>query len=637
MKTYISESYDVAVIGAGHAGIEAALASARLGCKTIVFAMNLDTVGNMPCNPSIGGTAKGHLVREIDALGGEMGKAADECAMQIRMLNRGKGPAVYSLRAQIDRRRYSERMKHTLETTENLDLKQAEITEIRFRDEGGKKAVEAVVTRLGAVYPVKAVVVATGTYLRGRVLIGEVNYPSGPDGLFPSVALADCLKDAGVSVVRFKTGTPARVKRSSIDFSKCELQEGETDLCPFSFESKKPPENKAVCHLTYTNEKTKEVIMRNLDRSPLYTGVIEGVGPRYCPSIEDKVVRFADKKRHQLFLEPMGEKTDEIYVQGISSSLPEDVQLELLRTIPGLENVKIMRTAYAIEYDCVDPTELTASLEFKKIKGLFGAGQFNGSSGYEEAAAQGLMAGINAARGVKGLKAVVLPRSSSYIGTLIDDLVTKGTNEPYRMMTSRSEYRLILRQDNADLRLTPLGREIGLIGEKRYRAFLLKQKKIKKELERLKNTTARPSRELNAALEAAESEKITTGARLSELLKRPRVTYEMLSVADPERPKLPRDVTEEVEILLKYDGYIRREEREAEGFLKEEARLLPKDADYLSIEGLRLEARQKLDKIRPESIGQASRISGVSPADVAVLMIWLDRRGREKREKKDEK
>ena len=637
MKTYISESYDVAVIGAGHAGIEAALASARLGCKTIVFAMNLETVGNMPCNPSIGGTAKGHLVREIDALGGEMGKAADECAMQIRMLNRGKGPAVYSLRAQIDRRRYSERMKHTLETTENLDLKQAEITEIRFRDEDGKKAVEAVVTRLGAVYPVKAIVVATGTYLRGRVLIGEVNYPSGPDGLFPSVALADCLKDAGVSVVRFKTGTPARVKRSSIDFSKCELQEGETDLCPFSFESKKPPENKAVCHLTYTNEKTKEVIMRNLDRSPLYTGVIEGVGPRYCPSIEDKVVRFADKKRHQLFPEPMGEKTDEIYVQGISSSLPEDVQLELLRTIPGLENVKIMRTAYAIEYDCVDPTELTASLEFKKIKGLFGAGQFNGSSGYEEAAAQGLMAGINAARGVKGLKAVVLPRSSSYIGTLIDDLVTKGTNEPYRMMTSRSEYRLILRQDNADLRLTPLGREIGLIGEKRYRAFLLKQKKIKKELERLKNTTARPSKELNAALEAAESEKITTGARLSELLKRPRVTYEMLSVADPERPKLPRDVTEEVEILLKYDGYIRREEREAEGFLKEEARLLPKDADYLSIEGLRLEARQKLDKIRPESIGQASRISGVSPADVAVLMIWLDRRGREKREKKDEK
>ncbi len=637
MKTYISESYDVAVIGAGHAGIEAALASARLGCKTIVFAMNLDTVGNMPCNPSIGGTAKGHLVREIDALGGEMGKAADECAMQIRMLNRGKGPAVYSLRAQIDRRRYSERMKHTLETAENLDLKQAEITEIRFRDEDGKKAVEAVVTRLGAVYPVKAVVVATGTYLRGRVLIGEVNYPSGPDGLFPSVALADCLKDAGVSVVRFKTGTPARVKRSSIDFSKCELQEGETDLCPFSFESKKPPENKAVCHLTYTNEKTKEVIMRNLDRSPLYTGVIEGVGPRYCPSIEDKVVRFADKKRHQLFLEPMGEKTDEIYVQGISSSLPEDVQLELLRTIPGLENVKIMRTAYAIEYDCVDPTELAASLEFKKIKGLFGAGQFNGSSGYEEAAAQGLMAGINAARGVKGLKAVVLPRSSSYIGTLIDDLVTKGTNEPYRMMTSRSEYRLILRQDNADLRLTPLGREIGLIGEKRYRAFLLKQKKIKKELERLKNTTARPSRELNAALEAAGSEKITTGARLSELLKRPRVTYETLSVADPERPKLRRDVTEEVEILLKYDGYIRREEREAEGFLKEEARLLPKDADYLAIEGLRLEARQKLDKIRPESIGQASRISGVSPADVAVLMIWLDRRGREKREKKDEK
>lgn len=618
MTTYFAGNYDVAVIGAGHAGIEAALASARLGCKTAIFTINMDAVGNCPCNPSIGGTAKGHLVREIDALGGEMGKTADECFLQSRMLNRGKGPAVHSLRAQIDRRKYSDTMKHKLELQKNLELRQAEITDIQKSENG-----YTLTTRMLAVYECKAVIIATGTYLGGRIFVGEVSYESGPDGIFPATELGKSLKNLGLPLRRFKTGTPARVLKSSIDFSELEVQKGDEPPQPFSYETENLGENKVDCHISWTNEKTKQVILENIHRSPLYAGRIEGVGPRYCPSFEDKIMRFKDKPRHQLFIEPCGLNTEEMYLQGMSSSLPEEVQLKFYHTIKGLEHCVIMRPAYAIEYDCVDPLAMNATLEFKDFPNLYGAGQFNGSSGYEEAAAQGLVAGINAALKVLGRKQVIFTRDNSYIGTLVDDLVTKGANEPYRMMTSRSEYRLVLRQDNADERLTPIGYEIGLISEERYNKFLEKQEQKKAEIKRLKLTVISPSEEVNRILVSRETSEITTGVRLIDLLKRPQLGYKELKTIDTERPELDPNIFEQVEIEIKYEGYIQKQLKQVEQMRKLETKLLPKDFDYREIKGLRLEAQEKLNKIKPLNIGQASRISGVSPADISVLLIWL--------------
>lgn len=618
MTTYFAGNYDVAVIGAGHAGIEAALASARLGCKTAIFTINMDAVGNCPCNPSIGGTAKGHLVREIDALGGEMGKTADECFLQSRMLNRGKGPAVHSLRAQIDRRKYSDTMKHKLELQENLELRQAEITDIQKSENG-----YTLTTRMLAVYECKAVIIATGTYLGGRIFVGEVSYESGPDGIFPATELGKSLKNLGLPLRRFKTGTPARVLKSSIDFSELEVQKGDEPPQPFSYETEHLGENKVDCHISWTNDDTKQVILENIHRSPLYAGRIEGVGPRYCPSFEDKIMRFKDKPRHQLFIEPCGLSTEEMYLQGMSSSLPEEVQLKFYRTIKGLEHCVIMRPAYAIEYDCVDPLAMNATLEFKDFPNLYGAGQFNGSSGYEEAAAQGLVAGINAALKVLGREQVNFTRDNSYIGTLVDDLVTKGANEPYRMMTSRSEYRLVLRQDNADERLTPLGYEIGLISEERYNKFLKKQEQKKAEIKRLKSTVISPTEEVNKILVSRETSEITTGVRLIDLLKRPQLGYEELKTVDTDRPDLDPNIFEQVEIEIKYEGYIQKQLKQVEQMRKLETKLLPKDFDYREIKGLRLEAQEKLNKIKPLNIGQASRISGVSPADISVLLIWL--------------
>lgn len=620
---YLAGEYDVAVVGAGHAGIEAALAAARLGCKTAIFTINMDAVGNCPCNPSIGGTAKGHLVREIDALGGEMGKTADECFLQSRMLNRGKGPAVHSLRAQIDRRKYSTVMKHKLELQNNLDLRQAEITDIEKVDGGYN-----LTTRMLAVFKCKTVIIATGTYLGGRIFVGEVSYESGPDGIFPAAFLGASLKKLGLPLRRFKTGTPARVLRSSIDFSELEVQKGDEPPQPFSYETENLGENKVECHISWTNDETKQIILENIHRSPLYAGKIEGVGPRYCPSFEDKIMRFKDKPRHQLFIEPCGLDTEEMYLQGMSSSLPEEVQLKFYHTIKGLEHCLVMRPAYAIEYDCVDPLAMNPTLEFKDFGGLFGAGQFNGSSGYEEAAAQGLVAGINAAMKVLGRELVIFDRSESYIGTLVDDLVTKGANEPYRMMTSRSEYRLVLRQDNADERLTPLGHKIGLISDERYAKYLKKQELKKEELKRLKNTVISPDDGVNKILVSRETSEITTGVRLIELMKRPQLGYDALKSIDKTRPELDPNIFEQVEIEIKYEGYIQKQLKQVEQMKKLEVKQLPNDFDYNEIEGLRLEAREKLNKIKPLNIGQASRISGVSPADISVLLIWLAQNNR---------
>ncbi len=617
---FTADTYDITVIGGGHAGIEAALAAARLGLKTCIFSITLDGVANLPCNPSIGGTAKGHLVREIDALGGEMGRAADACFIQSRILNRGKGPAVHSLRAQIDRRKYQTDMKHRIELCENLDLRQAEISEITVNDDN---TVRSVITSAGAEYMCKAVIVCTGTYLKGRVIMGEYSRESGPDGVFPSIGLSASLRKIGVELVRFKTGTPPRINRRSIDFSKLEIQEGDDEITPFSFETTGELKNRVSCYITYTTPETHKIILDNLGRSPLFGGSITGIGPRYCPSIEDKIVRFKDKERHQLFVEPMGLDTEEMYLQGFSSSMPEDIQIQMIRSLPGFENAQVTRNAYAIEYDCANPLQLLPTLEFKKIGGLYGAGQFNGSSGYEEAAAQGLIAGINAALKLLGREPFVLERSQAYIGTLIDDLVTKGTNEPYRMMTSRSEYRLLLRQDNADLRLTPLGYKIGLISQERYDAFEKKRSLIDGEIQRLRKLVFPPSDTVNEILANANSTPIKTGIYADELLKRPEITYAALEGADTERKPLPRDVCEQVEISIKYEGYINRQMSQAKQFSKLENKRLPKDIDYKKIEGLRIEAMQKLDKIRPLSLGQASRISGVSPADIAVLMIYL--------------
>ena len=621
---YTMGEYDVAVIGAGHAGVEAALAAARLGCKTVLFTITLDGIANMPCNPSIGGTAKGHLVREIDALGGEMGKGADACFIQSRMLNSGKGPAVHSLRVQADRVKYHNYMKKVCEEQSNLDIKQAEITEIHA--ENG--VITEIVTKLGAIYKVKCAILSTGTYLRGLIHVGDSSYQSGPDSLIAPVLLTDSLKALGVNLRRFKTGTPSRVHKRSIDFDLLEKQDGDDFIQPFSFETKGELKNQVSCYIAYTNDETHRVIKENLHRSPLYSGKIEGVGPRYCPSIEDKVVRFSDKPRHQLFIEPMGLGTDEYYLQGMSSSLPEDVQLKFLRTIKGLERVEIMRTAYAIEYDCVDPTDLLPTLEFKAIKGLYGAGQFNGTSGYEEAAAQGLVAGINAAKSVLGQEGLVLDRASSYIGTLIDDLVVKGCSDPYRMMTSRSEYRLILRQDNADERLTPIGHKVGLISDERYENFLEKQRLIAEELKRVNKTTISVSEKLNNMLEEKGTSPTSFGMKMADLIRRPQIFYNDLACFDIDRPELPFEVCEQVELKIKYDGYISKQYEKVEQMRRLEEKALP-SVDYKEVRGLRLEAIEKLNKIKPLNLGQASRISGVSPADISVLIVWLERRGRE--------
>ena len=616
----LTNNYDVCVIGAGHAGIEAALAAARLGCKTIVFAVNLDSVGNCPCNPSIGGTAKGHLVRELDALGGEMGKTTDECFLQSRMLNLGKGPAVHSLRAQIDRNKYKEIMKHKLELQENLLLKQAEIIDIFFDKDENKWILTS---KNNIKYKSICVVLATGTFLEGVVHIGETSYQSGPDGVFPAVLLGESLKKLGMKLKRFKTGTPARVLKSSINFEILEEQPGDENIVPFSYDTEKIGENKVKCYISWTNDKTKEVILKNIHRSPMYSGKIEGIGPRYCPSIEDKIMRFPDKKRHQLFIEPCGLNTEEMYLQGMSTSLPEEVQIEMYRTIPGLEKVKIMRPAYAIEYDIADPQQMNLSLEFKDFSGLFGAGQFNGSSGYEEAASQGLIAGINAALKVKNQEQLVLDRGTSYIGTLIDDLVTKGVNDPYRMMTSRSEYRLVLRQDNADERLTPIGRKIGLISDERYKKFEESQRLKKEEIKRIRSTVIAPSEELNKVLVSRETTPINTGIKISDLLKRPQISYDDLTKFDKTRPKIDKSVFEKVQIEIKYEGYINRQNNQIKELRRLEEKVLPEDINYEEIRGLRLEAIEKLKKISPKNIGQASRISGVSPADISVLIVWL--------------
>lgn len=624
---YFGGSYDVAVIGAGHAGIEAALAAARLGCNTVVFTINLDAVGNCPCNPSIGGTAKGHLVREVDALGGEMGKTADESLLQMRMLNRGKGPAVHSLRAQIDRRQYAQIMKHKLELQPNLELKQAEIVSIKKSDDFENDVMWVLETRMNAEIYAKTVIIATGTFLGGKIFIGEVSYESGPDGIFPATFLGQSLKDLGLPLRRFKTGTPARVLKRSIDFSDLEVQEGDEPVIPFSYETEEGSlENKVVCHVSWTNLETKKIILDNIHRSPLYGGKIEGVGPRYCPSLEDKIVRFSEKERHQLFIEPCGIDTEEMYLQGMSSSLPEEVQLKFYHSIKGLENAVIMRPAYAIEYDCVDPLAMNATLEFKDFPGLYGAGQFNGSSGYEEAAAQGLVAGINAAMKVLGKESLVLDRASSYIGTLIDDLVTKGANDPYRMMTSRSEYRLILRQDNADERLTPIGRKIGLVTDSRWESFLERQKIKAEEMKRIEKVVFSPSEELNNILVSRETSPVTSGVRMIDLLKRPQIDYKCLESLDTGRPNISESIFSQVETEIKYEGYIKKQIAQVEQMRKLESKKLPTDVDYKTIIGLRLEAQEKLNKVKPLNIGQASRISGVSPADISVLLIWLAQR-----------
>ena len=623
--SYNAGKYDIAVIGAGHAGCEAALAAARMGMKTLMFSISLEAVANMPCNPHIGGSSKGHLVREIDCLGGEMGKNIDKSYIQLKMLNTSKGPAVYSLRAQADRKKYQAEMKHTLEKQENLYLKQAEIVNITLEN----NKVKSIETNIGAIYDVDAIIVATGTYLKGKIFIGENSFESGPDGVFPANKLSECLKSLGVNLVRFKTGTPARINRKSIDFSKMEIQEGEKDIEAFSLEDEIDQNKEQLpCYLTYTNQKTHDIIRANLHRSPLYAGRIEGTGPRYCPSIEDKVVRFADKERHQVFIEPMGENTDEMYVQGMSSSLPEDVQIAMYRTLPGLENAEFTRPAYAIEYDCIDPADLKLSLEYKKIENLFFAGQANGTSGYEEAASQGLIAGINASLKLKGKNPVILDRSQAYIGVLIDDIVTKGTNEPYRMMTSRAEYRLLLRQDNADLRLTEIGHTVGLISDERYNEFLKKKKNVENEIERIRKLTIKPTEEVNNFLEKNNSSKITAGVKLADLLKRTELNYRKLSEIDNNRPLLSKQEAQEVEIQVKYEGYIKMQEEQVKKFKKLEDKILSEDIDYNDIKGLRIEARQKLNKVKPQSIGQASRISGVSPADVSVLLIYLEQQRR---------